>query len=96
MDNNLIYLLLTINVISFLLGYIFGKFQIIQTKDTKINYSNKIIKRENQNGIEIDDKKVVVKIDTKGLEKKYDSLGDVRNTQDNISESVNKLKNLKG
>jgi hypothetical protein len=43
----------------------------------------------------IDTSKVVVAINTDNLEKKYDNLGDLKQTQDNIHESVNKLKNLK-
>lgn len=47
------------------------------------------------NNLSIDDKKFVVDIKTDGLEKKYNSLGEVKQTQENISNSVNKLKNLK-
>jgi hypothetical protein len=48
------------------------------------------------NSLSIDDKKFVVDIKTDGLEKKYDNLGDIKQTKENISNSVNKLKNLKG
>lgn len=47
------------------------------------------------NVIAIDDKKFVTDIKTDGLERKYDTLGDVKKTDENITNSVNKLKNLK-
>lgn len=45
--------------------------------------------------ISIDDKKFVTDIRTDGLERKYETLGDIKKTEENISNSVNKLKNLK-
>ena len=45
--------------------------------------------------ISIDDKKYVVAIDTKGIEKKYDTLGETKQSEENILNSVNKLKNIK-
>ena len=47
------------------------------------------------NTISIDDKKFVTDIKTDGLERKYDTLGDIKKTEENISGSINKLKNLK-
>ena len=48
-----------------------------------------------QHKISIDDKKVVLNIDTAGLEKKHQTIGQVTQTKENISSSVDKLKNLK-
>jgi hypothetical protein len=50
--------------------------------------------KQNSN-ITIDDKKFVVDINTSNLEKKYDNLGEVVESKENISSSINKLKNLK-
>lgn len=46
--------------------------------------------------IDIDERKVVVAIKTDGLEKKYENLGDVKKSSENISSSIDKLKNMKG
>lgn len=45
--------------------------------------------------INIDESTHVIKIKTDGLEKKYDEIGKNKTTQEDISSSVNKLKNLK-
>ena len=98
MDNLItIYILILLNIFSFLLGYLYGKLKNIgysQNFTLKNKKENKII-TTNPN-ITIDDKKVVVNIDTKGLEKKYDELGDKQISENTITSSVNKLKNLKG
>ena len=46
--------------------------------------------------ISIDDKKYVVAIDTKGIEKKFDTISTTKQSEENISDAVNKLKNMKG
>ena len=48
------------------------------------------------NKIEIDDKKIVLNINTEGLEKKFDKITEETKTKNNISGSVNKLKSMKG
>jgi hypothetical protein len=45
--------------------------------------------------VEIDDSKYVTEINTKGLEKKYSSIGEKKESKDDISSSIDKLKNLK-
>lgn len=45
--------------------------------------------------ISIDESKVVVSIDTTNLEKKYEKLGDIKQSVENISSSIDRLKNLK-
>lgn len=50
----------------------------------------------NNNKIEIDDKKVVLSINTTGLEKKFDKITEETKIDNDISSSVNKLKNMKG
>lgn len=80
---------------TFLIGYILGK--KIENSTTNVN---PVLRHKNKfatdNNVKIDDTKFVTDIRTDTLEKKYDSLGDVKSTAENISDSVNKLKNLKG
>jgi hypothetical protein len=82
---------------SFLFGYFFGHY----TNKNGVNNGRSFFNKQkeltqNRESISIDDKKFVTEIKTDTLEKKYDSLGDVKSTSENISDSVNKLKNLKG
>ena len=99
MDNLCIYLitiLLLFNIVFFCLGYIFGK--IKNNNQTSSSFVNKtknnkeIEKKETQ----IDETKYIPKIKTDDIEIKYDSLGDSKTTTENISSSINKLKNMKG
>jgi hypothetical protein len=78
-----------------IIGYLLGRYtsnngvQNIQTSFLKKNISN------SHQSVSIDDKKFVVDINTDNLEKKYNSLGEIKNTTDDISNSIDKLKNLK-
>lgn len=98
MNNTTVYLLLFTNVVFFTIGFMLNKYlskeQSLQINDM-VSVKSKTNDR-NKTTIEIDDTKYVAKISTEGLEKKYTSLGDVKKTDQNISSSVNKLKNLKG
>lgn len=98
MENIVIYSLLWLNIISLLIGYLLGNLNLKQ----KSNIVNSSFIKNNSNktinhcsNIKIDDKKVVVSIDTDGLEKKYNQLGDIKTSQENISSSIDKLKHLK-
>lgn len=100
-----IFLLLILYPIVFIIGYILGK---MNQPNGVYSYSNQnILSKYNQQTsnnsnektkpiVAIDDRKLVVDIKTDSLEKKYDSLGDVKTSNENISSSVNKLKNMKG
>jgi hypothetical protein len=46
--------------------------------------------------ISIDEKVHITDIKTDGMIKKYDNLGEVKNSNENISHSIQKLKQLKG
>lgn len=99
LNSELILALIILVVIlhSFLFGYFFGHY----TNRNGVNNSESFFTKQkelpqNRPSISIDDKKFVTEIKTDTLEKKYDSLGDVKSTSENISDSVNKLKNLKG
>lgn len=75
------------------------KYQIVNvatnSQNRTSNYNTKIPDIEEISKIKIEDTKFVVGIDTSNIEKKFSSLGDVTKTDDNISNSISKLKNLK-
>jgi hypothetical protein len=90
--------LLVIGVCLFLIGYFIGKQASSgvsnSATNTKLTSFFDDIKKDNK-VISIDDTKYVVDIQTSGMEKKYESLGDVKQSEENISNSINKLKNMK-
>lgn len=95
-------------IIGYKIGFIYGKFEKpnLAVKE-KYPQKPKRHKREEKHekhekeelqakkSIKIDEKKFVVDIKTAGMEKKYDSLGKLTKTNEDISNSVNKLKNLR-
>lgn len=91
------YLLGIFNIVSFCLGYLYYHYRAtIQFTDNKRTYNNtKNPNIINHNKIDIDESKVVLEINTSDLEKKYDSLGNVSQSNDSISNSINKLQQLK-
>jgi hypothetical protein len=100
MSNNeiIILILVAFNINSLIVGCFLGRY--FSSSGVSYNKPQSFFKQNQQdkavtNHLSIDDKKVVVDIKTDGLEKKYDSLGDVKQSKDNISNSINKLKNLK-
>jgi hypothetical protein len=91
-------ILILFNFVSFGIGYIIGQLKNSSYTITKnqVSKMNKQYNSEkNQNKIIIDDRKFVTDISTDGIEKKYNELGETKLSNDNISESVNKLQNLK-
>jgi hypothetical protein len=100
--NIIIYISCLINVVCIAIGYCLGKLQNYHRVSEDNNYvvhNRKNVKQHSstsQTPISIDSSKVVVDINTEGLEKKYNKLGDIKKSQDNISNSINKLKNMKG
>lgn len=93
----LIITLLAIGACFFLAGYLIGCKQNAGVfSNIGGNYNNQKQKYSKLiTNIDINDKKIVTKINTNNLEKKYNSLGDIKLDTDNISDSVNKLKNIK-
>lgn len=95
-DNNTIIWLI-LGIILFILGY------IISFLRCNIGYVNGVPQRmnkivnnkSNKLNISIDDSKYVTDITTDNLEKKYNNLGDIVQSSDNIESSINKLKDLK-
>ena len=92
-------ILVLFNFVSFGIGYIIGRlnnssYTMIEKPISKRNkqYNNN---EKSQNKIIIDDRKFVTDISVDGMEKKYNELGNTKLSDDNISESVNKLQNFK-
>jgi len=88
--------LLVIGVCLFFIGYLIGQ---KRNESGVLNNRPKSFFDENKNivnSISIDNKKYVGDIKTSGLERKYNSLGDTKTSQENISSSIDKLKNMKG
>lgn len=91
--------LLAIGACFFLIGYLYGSkrnlgvYNSIPTKINTIIATNNL--QKNNPIIEIDNTKIVTKIKTDDMEKKYSSLGEKKETEDNIESSINKLKNIK-
>lgn len=91
----IILLIISIDIIFFVLGYLVGLYNqhsAVVTNPKRINKNTP----QQLSEIEIDNRKLVVDINTNNLEKKYDTLGDKTQTQETISSSVNKLKSMKG
>jgi hypothetical protein len=59
---------------------------------TKQRNSDKVYK----NNIEIDDKKIVMGVETVNMESKHDGLGKTTESKDNTQSAINKLKSMKG
>ena len=93
------------SIIFLLIGYLLGlHFKNLNSNpvDEKIdsffeqqNKKNKVDTKKKKSTIDIDDSTHVVKIKTDGLEKKYEEIGNEQTTNEDISSSINKLKNLK-
>lgn len=97
MTNNviIILILLILNFFSFVLGLLCGKILLSsKVSDTTESFFKQQNKKE-KNAISIDDTKYVIDIKTDNLEKKYDKLGDTKQSTEQISSSIDKLKNLK-
>lgn len=95
--NIIIIILLILNIISFILGIAIGK--ILFTSGVLIG-NNKpksfFESQQAQTKVSIDEKIHITDIKTDGMVKKYDNLGDVKSSNENISNSIEKLKKMKG
>lgn len=91
--------LLSLGACFFLIGYLAGKrsYSGVFNNEQKrsISFFQQQKETNNQQTIVMDERKYVVDIKTEGLEKKYDSLGEVKESKEDISGSISKLKNLK-
>lgn len=95
-EHLLILILAIVNILSLSVGYLLCKIQNIYISTISDQKPVSFFTKQPQSKVNIDDTKYVVNIKTENLEKKYTKLGEVKQTSDDISSSVNKLKNLKG
>lgn len=93
-DILLVLIFISVCLLFFCAGYLLGQNRsyngVSNTRTTNKKTDNK------PNNISIDDTKYVVDIKTTGLEKKYDKIGETKESSENITGSINKLKQLKG
>lgn len=91
---------LLLSLLFFAIGYLTA-FIIHSNKYTEKQYKNESFFSQQKNkqkikkNIDIDDSTHVVTIKTDGLEKRYEEIGTNLTKQENITSSINKLKNLK-
>lgn len=99
-----LYYIIIVNMLILVVGYLLGRNHnnTIIYKDSvedDSDYSNrKNVKSKRKpvsNKIDIDERKVVTKIVTDNLEKKYEDLAESMESEENISSAINKLKNIK-
>jgi hypothetical protein len=102
MSNILSVFIITLFLISyiviFLLGFLVGRllsFNGVYNNEPTSKRLSSITDKETGKPISIDTSKFVVDIKTDNLEKKYTELGEVKQTDETITSSVNKLKNMK-
>lgn len=102
-ENNIIYLFSSLIVSYFIvfgigvfLGHHYSNTSSYENNHTGFLRTNSQYQdKAHSKSLFIDDRKVVFGLDTDGLDKKYEILGDTKQSKDNISSSVNKLKNMK-
>jgi hypothetical protein len=103
-DNNVIYVFLSL-IVSYFIVFGIGLFLGHKcypkgvSNNSHIGFLKANSQHQDQNSskpLAIDDRKVVLGLGTDGLQKKYDQLGETQKTKEDISSSINKLKNMKG
>lgn len=82
-------------LVGFLFGQRFHKNSIEEKPVSFFKQQKEHAKTIDKSTIDIDSTKHVVKIKTDDLEKKYEDMGNKQTTSENITGSINKLKNLK-
>ena len=100
-DQNTLILVLVISIpiyfIFFVCGYLVGKTSSLQYLGSQSNSSKTISSKDNKklSSISIDEKKIVTDININGMEKKYVDIAVATESNETISGSIDKLKNLK-
>jgi hypothetical protein len=87
--------IVSINILFFIVGFLYCSLFYKNISSSEI-FSTKSIKEKNKTKIDIDDKKIITQIKTEGLEKKYQNIAESQKSDENITSSINKLKNMKG
>jgi len=98
-ENVLLIVSMTFAMNSFVLGYFLGRLN--HSSQTISDSPRSFFKQQSTDTntvtkINIDDTKFVGSINTDYMEKKYNSLGETKQSSENISGAINKLKNMKG
>lgn len=90
-------ILILFNIVFFLLGYTIGKSSHVKVESQPISFFKKQNQKDSESPqkVAIDGTKFVTDIKTSDLVKKYEELGDIKVSTDNIESSIDKLKNLK-
>lgn len=91
-------ILIIFNLFSFLIGLILGKIWSGNSVYTNLEKPQSFLRKNNElnkEKITINNKKVVLDIKTDGMEKKYENLGEVKQSSESIVSSVDKLKQMK-
>ncbi len=100
-QNSITYIALLL--ICSIMGYLYGRLNcpcsgVLYDNNNFTDKNAKVIKNnisQQKPLIKIDETKFVTEIDTASMEKKFDSLGEVKTSEDNLGDSINKLKNIK-
>lgn len=93
----IISILIILNLLSLSLGVVLGRLWsmsgVINSDKPKSFLKSS---RQTPQAVAIDDKVYVTNIKTDGMIKKYDGLGEVKKSNENITSSIDKLKQMKG
>lgn len=95
----LIIILIILNLLSFVIGLVLGRLWSMSGVSTLVDKPKSFLKEsKNQikSAVSIDETVFVTDIKTDNMIKKYDSLGEIKTSNENISTSVDKLKKMKG
>jgi hypothetical protein len=99
LDLTIIYIIVTSQVLVFVGGIFIGR--MINSNNNDNNsiqssvFSSKVNNKKEKPSILIDTKTFVTDIKTEGMEKKFTTMTETKNTSVDISNSISKLKNLK-
>jgi hypothetical protein len=92
-----IIILVILNIFSFVLGCLVGKLLLVNGVSMISNKPKSFFQSEQKSEkVNIDEKIHITNIKTDGMVKKYDSLGEVKTSEENINNSIEKLKKMKG
>lgn len=90
----IIIVLIILNIISFALGFLIGKVLFLSGVSI-LDKPKSFMKSQTANNIKIDEKIHITDINLDGIEKKYTNLGEIKQSNENISSSIDKLKKIK-
>lgn len=100
-DQNILILFFVFSIpfyfVFFICGWLVGRSSSLQNFGSQSNISKTVSSKDNRklSSISIDEKKIVTDISTDGMEKKYASIANTVQSNEKITSSIDKLKNLK-